>query len=189
MPTRSYKSIRRILRITEVTLLTLMGIVININAAHANSANEPLEPIPLEKSLVELYGLTPNTAQTQWVTITLPSQGQHRFTKLSLTEQTPTAPPLAFDLPNIRAFIGPATAPGTAIALAPAWIDETGTLWIEFNTPLPANTTLTLALATPTVSPGTPPPVAAAPSVYGVAAYPALSPSAPIFAGEVTLLK
>ncbi|MBE9013544.1 DUF2808 domain-containing protein [Pseudanabaenaceae cyanobacterium LEGE 13415] len=73
-------------------------------------------------------------------TMTLPKRSGSRFTKLSfsLTNADQTVP-LPLDLKNTIAQSGK-----NAIALKRTFIDETGTLWVEFDSPLPENTTLTV---------------------------------------------
>lgn len=59
----------------------------------------------------------------------------------------------------------------TAIVPKSTFIDETGTLWVEFNSPVPANTALTVIFKTQQ-------PLASGQYRYQIAAYPANGASA-----------
>jgi hypothetical protein len=85
--------------------------------------------------------------------------------------------PVNLNLSATAAFIGTSNA-GEAIAVKDTWIDETGTVWIEFNSPLATKTTLTVVFKTQQ-------PLAVGQYAYSIAAYSKLS--APIFVDDGTL--
>ena len=127
---------------------------------------------PFDHSLLASVTVTSDRAQTgdtHLFTMTLPERAGKRFTKLSFSfteqNQTKTVAPLRFDLASTRAVMGSATVEGQAIAIKDTWIDETGVLWVEFKSPMPPKTQLTLALKTLKSSP-------VATYDYGIAAYP-----------------
>jgi hypothetical protein len=84
---------------------------------------------------------------------------------------------LQFDLASTKAFMG--TSGGRAIA-AEAWIDETGTFWIEFDSAVPAGTQLTVAFKGKNPSSGKF-------HEYGIAAYTATETPMAIFVGNGTV--
>ncbi|MBD2020552.1 DUF2808 domain-containing protein [Leptolyngbya sp. FACHB-36] len=116
------------------------------------------------------------TNNTYYFTVTLPERAGRGFTRLSFSEQTDAAP-VWFDLPNVRAFVGTPNATGRTIN-SDAWIDETGTIWVEFKPSVPAKTTVTVALKTRK------PPTASFYD-YGIAAYP--EKGAAVYVGNGTL--
>lgn len=117
---------------------------------------------------------------THFFTMTMPERAGKRFTRLSFSfteqNQAKTVAPIRFNLASTRAFNGIPGAEGRAIGIKDTWIDETGIVWVEFNTPVPPKTKLTLALKTLQASP-------ANTYEYGIAAYPDTRFSA-VFVGD-----
>ncbi len=115
-------------------------------------------------------------------TMTLPQTGSH-FAKLSFSFTKPdrdhTIVPVPLDLKGTRAFVGTSTM-GQAIGVKDTWIDETGTVWIELNSPVAAKTTLTVVLKPQKLLP-------AGQYVYGIAAYPDIKPGIPVFVDSGTV--
>lgn len=112
-------------------------------------------------------------------TMTLPDHTAKGFAKLSFSEQTAAAP-VWFNLKQTQAFVGTPNAPRQAIDVADAWVDETGTIWVEFNPSLPPKTTLTVTFK-PQKQPS------ARTYNYGIAAYPQAVRSVPVYVGNQTL--
>jgi hypothetical protein len=117
--------------------------------------------------------------RTYSLTIALPARTGASFNKLSFTERQPDqgTEPIRFDLPATEVFIG---TPSDRPIESEAWVDETGTFWIEFNPPVAAGTTLTVVLKLQNL-----------PSEesyeYGFAAYPATENSVAVYVGDRTL--
>lgn len=118
---------------------------------------------------------------TYFLTMTLPNRAGKQFDRVSFTDPNlgNGTTPIQFNLPKTQAFTGTPRAMGRAIRLDGAWIDETGTIWVEFNPSLPAATTLTVALDVKKLPPR-------ASQGYAIAAYPANNNAAPLFVGEAT---
>jgi Protein of unknown function (DUF2808) len=117
-----------------------------------------------------------------YLTFTLPEKAGRRFASVSLSEQTQGqgAPTLQFDLPKTTGFIGTPNAKGKAIAIKNAAVDETGTIWVEFNPAIPPKTTLTLAFKSrQSISKNT--------RQVGIAAYPDVDYPVAIFVGNQPL--
>lgn len=120
------------------------------------------------------------TDRTYFFSMQLPNRARRGFTQLSFTElsQTQAANFIQFDLSQTKAFAGTPDAMGRPIGIASTWVDETGTIWLEFDAPVPSNTVLTVAFQ-----------ANKAPSAqayeYGIAAYPeAKRPIGAVFVGN-----
>lgn len=171
-------------KLNYILLLVISPVLLSALTAMAVS-NKSVAPVE-RSSLLASVNVTSDRPQadgsTHFFTMTMPERTGKRFTKLSFSfteqNQDQTVAPLRFDLASTKAFIGSANAGGRAIAIKDAWIDETGVFWVEFNTPVPPKTKLTLALKTLKASP-------AATYGYGIAAYPDKFPA--IFVGDGTL--
>ncbi len=124
---------------------------------------------------------SPATGNIYYFTMFLPERTGKRFTRLSFsfTEQSrdKAVAVIPFDLSSARALVGKPGAFGREIRLKGAWIDETGTLWVEFGQPIPSNTTLTVALRVQQTN-------SKESYEYGVAAYPDSEKPVPIFVGN-----
>lgn len=114
----------------------------------------------------------------------LPARTGETFSMLSISLQArdPKARPIPFDVKTARAAATTPNGQQQAISIRQTWIDETGTLWLEFQPSLPPKTQLTLSLQ---------PHQLAAQTVYeyGIAAYADSEYPAAIFvdSGTVTL--
>jgi hypothetical protein len=121
--------------------------------------------------------------RTYFFTMQLPERAGKGFTQLSFTEQTQTQGSnfIQFDLAQTKAFTGTPNAIGRPIGIKSTWVDETGTIWVEFNSALPPSTTLTVVFQAQKS------PVAKS-YEYGIAAYPeAKQPVAAVYVGNGTL--
>jgi hypothetical protein len=143
-------------------------------------------PMPSAAALVELdraIAASPTTQRTIYtVTLRLPARSQQRFAKISLTDKNldQGLPPMQFDLNQTQLFLGAPGQGGNTVQVTGAWVDETGTIWVEFNPALPGQTNLTLLLHGSTASP-------TARHDYGIAAYPEVPRPVAIFVEDVTL--
>lgn len=120
------------------------------------------------------------TENLYYFTVVMPEHSQ-QFSKLSFSDlnQDASTIPMRFDLINAQAFAGTPETIGQAIA-SDAWMDETGTFWIEFNPSVASGTTLTVALKAPK-------PTAGRTYEYGIAAYTATKTPTAILVGNRTL--
>jgi hypothetical protein len=82
-------------------------------------------------------------------TLVMPERAGEKFSMLSISLQARKAGalPIPFDIKTAQAFVGGSNGQRQAIAIQQTWIDETGTLWLEFKPSLPPKTKLTLSLA------------------------------------------
>jgi len=171
-------------KLNYILLLVISPVLLTALTALAVS-NKSVAPVE-RSSLLASVAVTSDRPQadgsTHFFTMTMPDRVGKRFTKLSFSfteqNQDQTVAPLRFDLASTKVFTGSANPRGRAIAIKDVWIDETGVFWVEFNTPVPPKTKLTLALKTLKASP-------AATYGYGIAAYPDKFPA--IFVGDGTL--
>lgn len=104
-----------------------------------------------------------------------------RFSKISLTEQSQESEVNLshLDLMSTTAFAGTPEAIGQTINTE-TWVDETGTVWVEFNPALSPGTQLTVAFKEKNPSAGKS-------YEYGIAAYPVAENSTAVFVGNETL--
>jgi Protein of unknown function (DUF2808) len=118
---------------------------------------------------------------TVYFTMILPGRNGQQFNKASLTEQTlyPGMNAVQFNLSEPTVFLGTPAAMGPSIE-ANGSIDETGTLWVEWDSPVAANTPLTVALKLRRQ------PFAGS-YEYATAVYPNTKPAVAVFAGDGTL--
>ncbi len=135
----------------------------------------------LAKVIVTNKGLD-DRDRAYYFTMTLPEQYGNRFAKISLTEKNLTKGKalLQFDLPATQAFWGTPTAQGRPISIADTWVDETGTMWLEFNPAILPKSTFTLVFKPQAFSPK-------GIHEYGIAAYPDTQYPIPVFVGNGTL--
>jgi hypothetical protein len=126
------------------------------------------------------------SGDTYSFTMTLPSKSRSPFTKLSFSltniDRGNAIVPIPFDYPKTTALVGTPNAPKDAIAVKYASIDEAGTLWVEFNSPVPANTTLTVVFKARQ-------PLLAGQYAYSIAAYPQNSSASGVFVGDGTVVE
>ncbi len=120
------------------------------------------------------------TDSLYYFTIAMPKHSE-QFSRLSFSDlkQDSSTIPMRFDLINAQAFVGTPEAIGRAITTE-AWMDETGTFWVEFNPSIPSGTTLTIALKAPK-------PLTGRSYEYGIAAYTATNTPTAVLVGNRTL--
>jgi hypothetical protein len=116
-----------------------------------------------------------------YFTLILPEQPQEGFSQLSFTElnRDRGADPIRFDFARTEAFIGTPDAIDRAVNTN-AWIDETGTFWVEVDPTVSPGTTLTVVFKAEK-------PPSGASYEYGVAAYPEHTNPVAVFVGNGTL--
>lgn len=171
-------------QIRQVLLLVANSVLLSAwtMTAAPSKGLTPFDRPPLLASVM-VTSDRPQVGSTHYFTMTMPDRAGKRFTKLSFsfTEQNrdKTVAPIRFDLASTKAFTGSPNAGRRAIGIKDTWVDETGVLWVEFNTSVPPKTQLMLALKTLKSSP-----VAA--YDYGIAAYPETKFPA-VFVGDGTL--
>ena len=165
-----------------IVMLVVNSVLLSawITTAAPNNDAKPFNQSPLLASVTVTSDRAQTGSNTHLFTMTLPEHTRTRFTKLSFSfteqNQAKTVAPLRFNLASTKAVIGSAKAEGQTIAIKDTWIDETGVLWVEFKSPIPPKTQLTLALETLKASP-------TATYDYGIAAYPEAKFSA-VFVGD-----
>ena len=115
--------------------------------------------------------------------MTLPKQPRSGFAKLSFSltkpDQEQTIVPIHLDLKSTTAFVGTPRL-RDAIEVKDAWIDETGVVWIEFNSPVAAKTPLTVVFKVRQ-------PLPAGQYIYSIAAYPNTKPAVAVFVDSGTV--
>ncbi|MBD2075718.1 DUF2808 domain-containing protein [Phormidium sp. FACHB-592] len=170
-------------RANSVLMLVAINVLLNAWTALAKPGNPVISFDRSRLTNEFVVSDRPIDSNTYALTMTLPKRVGKQFAKVSIsfTEQNrdKTIAPLQFDLPNIKAFAGAANKGRRAIAIQRTWIDETGSLWVQFKTPIPPQTKLTLALKLRQLP-------AAASYDYGIAAYPEPKAAAS-FVGDGTL--
>ncbi|MGG6264916.1 DUF2808 domain-containing protein [Leptolyngbya sp. AN03gr2] len=132
-------------------------------------------PALLPKAAEESSAIVNGTAYS--FKMTLPKRSRSRFTKLSFSLMNldrNSVVPLPLNLQNTIAQSGK-----SAIVLKGTFIDETGTLWVEFNSPLPENTPLTVIFKARE-------PLLAGRYSYSIAAYPEANSGSPQFVDDGT---
>jgi hypothetical protein len=109
-------------------------------------------------------GLATVTGDRYAFTMTLPKQGG-RFSRLSFSlarlDQENAIVPLPFDLKNTIARIDETST----LSIQQTSIDETGTVWVEFASPVPAQTMMTISFKARK-------PLSSGRYGYSIAAYP-----------------
>lgn len=113
--------------------------------------------------------------------MTLPKRSNSSFSRLSFSftksDQYNEVAPISLNSMATIAFVGNSNAPGATIAVESSWIDETGTVWVEFNSAVPPNTPLTVVFKTQK-------PLSAGLYQYSIAAYPTAKSSGAVFVGN-----
>lgn len=113
-------------------------------------------------------------------TMTLPRRSASRFTKLSFSlthlDRADTIVPLPLSLKETIAQVNTMNDRSQSIPVA-TFIDETGTVWVEFNSSLPANTMLTIVFKARK-------PLLAGKYAYQIAAYPEAMNASSAFVGD-----
>ncbi|KAM3108027.1 DUF2808 domain-containing protein [Phormidesmis sp. 146-33] len=113
--------------------------------------------------------------------MTLPKRSSSQFTKLSFSftkpEQDNEVAPIYLNSMETAAFVGNSDAPGAAIGIESTTIDETGTVLVEFNSPVPSNTPITVVFKPRK-------PLSAGLYQYSIAAYPTAQSYGAVFVGN-----
>jgi hypothetical protein len=126
----------------------------------------------------------PDRGTTHFFSMVLPQRARGPIAKLSFSFTKPNrdrdVAVLPFVLSQTQGFLGTPMASGQPVPIKDAWVDEIGTLWVEFTRPLPPNTRLTIGLQTSTLPSNTV-------VDYGIAAYPVARSSAAVLVGTGTL--
>ncbi|BAU10384.1 hypothetical protein LEP3755_08680 [Leptolyngbya sp. NIES-3755] len=144
---------------TLYQMQTVITLAIASTIVTASTVAQP--PAPLPKVAKESSVTVSRTAYS--FTMTLPRRSRSRFSKLSfslINLDRDSVVPLPLNLQSTIAQSGK-----SAIRLKGTFIDETGTLWVEFNSPVPQNTPLTVIFKTRE-------PLFAGRYRYSIAAYP-----------------
>lgn len=169
------------LRLILVSLVT--AVLLNSWALSTGSIAPAFNPgkTTLAKVTVTNSKAPTNRDRAYYFTMSLPEG--NRFAKLSLSEQNVSrgAALLQFNLPAAQAFLGTPTAKGRSLQIADTWVDETGTMWLEFKPALPPKATLTIVLRSQDSS-------AKGTHEYGVAAYPDTQYPIAVFVGNGTVI-
>jgi hypothetical protein len=162
------------------TLLVLSGLL-NADLAAAKPSKSMLETRPTATVLSQRPSAQ---GTTHFFSMVLPQRARSPIDKLSFSFTKPNrnrdVAVLPFVLSQTQGFLGTPMAGGQSIPIKQTWIDETGTLWVEFARPLPPNTRLTIGLRTPALPSSTV-------VDYGIAAYPTARSSAALLVGTGTL--
>jgi hypothetical protein len=178
-------------QINRVVTLTIATILFS-TAATAHS-HDPLKVAQDPYGSYGSYGETSTpqkqgnatvTGNTYSFTMTLPENPNSGFAKLSFSflNQNSEIIPIPFNLQDTTAQISKGAASKSAIDVKRAAVDETGTLWVEFNAPIPANATLTVTFKSQK-------PLSAGQYTYSVAGYTSTKPSRPVFVSDGTFMK
>lgn len=175
-------------RMSLILLLTLFAILLNDwLPTRVDSAVPEVHTVVLAQNQVKdrsaLSQPTDRPAQnrTYSLTVLLPEHREHRFSQLSLTAlEEPGTPSILFNLDKTRAYYGEPGKRGANVAVQRTWIDETGTLWVEFNPAIAPNTSITLIFDATDLTPGTP-------HQYGIAAYPDVPNGVAVWVGDEAL--
>jgi Protein of unknown function (DUF2808) len=124
------------------------------------------------------------TTNPVYFPLTLPNRANTRFARISFSFTDANSysgvAPIQFDLEQLQVFAGTPDQLGSAIEVQSSWIDEIGTLWIQFDRALAAKTNLTITLKTKKLPP-------TATYGYSVAAYSQKQPPSAVFVEDGTL--
>ena len=175
-------------KIHRVLMLTALSLVLSTGTAIAQSTT-----VDMLSSPIAAKGITAGASTDKFLTaaenpvyfpLTLPGRTNTRFAKVSFSFTDASlysgVAPIQFDLEQLQVFAGTPDQMGSAIAVQSSWIDETGTVWIQFDQALAAKTNLTITLKTKTLPP-------TATYGYSVAAYSQTQPPSAVFVEDGTL--
>ncbi len=175
-------------RMSLILLLTLFAILLNDwLPSRVDSAVPEVHTVVLAQnqgagdSSMSQPAARPTQNRSYSLTVLLPEHREHRFSQLSLTAmEEPGTPSILFNLDKTRAFYGEPGKRGADVTVQRTWIDETGTLWVEFNPAIAPNTSITLIFDATDLTPGTP-------HQYGIAAYPDTPNAVAVWVGNKAL--
>ncbi|NJR51095.1 MAG: DUF2808 domain-containing protein [Leptolyngbyaceae cyanobacterium CSU_1_3] len=125
---------------------------------------------------------TVSNENTYSFTMTLPEKAE-RFARLSFSLTQPdrnnAIVPMYLNLQRTSAFVGDYDTL-ESIGIKEALIDETGTIWVEFNSPMPPKAKVTVVFKAQQ-------PLSIGQYAYSIAAYPDTASPVPLFVGDGTL--
>lgn len=125
---------------TIYQMQTVITLAIASTIVTASTVAQSPAPITLPKVAKESSATVNGTAYS--FTMTLPPGSRSRFTRLSFSLTNLDRDSIVALPFNFRSTI--AQSGKSAIAVKETFVDETGTLWVEFDSPVPENTTLTV---------------------------------------------
>lgn len=117
-----------------------------------------------------------------YLTVAIPENAGQSLSKLSFTQEFSNEDtlPIQFDLAKTTAFVGTPEAMGNPVGAVNTALDETLTLWVEFDPSVAPGTTFTVALEPEQ-------PLASERYEFVITAYPDSEEPIPQFLGDVTL--
>ncbi|MDX2232318.1 MAG: DUF2808 domain-containing protein [Leptolyngbyaceae cyanobacterium bins.349] len=132
-------------RISVVLILSVIAIL-SSSWAVAEKKDDPIGRSPSPASVTPTRDRA--TSRAYRFSMVLPTRAGEQFSMVSLSLQSAKsgAMPIPFDVKTARAAIETANGQPHAIAIRQTWIDETGTLWLEFKPALAPQTRLTVSL-------------------------------------------
>jgi Protein of unknown function (DUF2808) len=165
-------------QIQEVLALVIVSTLLGASTTTAKSDNSILSNANVVSSKQDVATVDEDTYS---FTMTLPERTSNRFAKLSFSltkpDQYNEVAPIYLNLMATTAFAGKSNAMGEGIGVKRAWIDETGTVWVEFTRSLDPDTTLTVVFKTQK-------PLSEGLYQYSIAAYPDTKKSVAVFVGN-----
>ncbi len=175
-------------KIQRVLMLAALSCLLSTGSAIAQYVSIDYPALPIASKNITAGAVTDKflTAAENpvYFPLTLPDRTNTRFAKVSFSFTDANSysgvAPIQFDLERLQVFAGTPDRMGPAIEVQSSWIDETGTLWIQFDQALAAKTDLTITLKTKALPPT---------AIYGysVAAYSQTQPPRAIFVEDGTL--
>lgn len=174
--------------INQIQIVTAVAIASTmISGSTVAQSHVPLSvtaSIPSSSELAK-QSLAKVNGQSYSFAMVLPRRSESSFSKLSFSltnlDRGNTVVPLPLNLQNTLAQVGAVNAPKKAVTVKHAFIDETGTLWVEFNSPLPPKTPLTVVFKARK-------PLISGRYAYSIAAYPDGIFSRPTFVSDGTFV-
>ncbi|MGV0027191.1 DUF2808 domain-containing protein [Phormidesmis priestleyi] len=167
--------------ITWLMVSTILGISTAANAEQNMAANNGLAQRDFTVAAASKQDRAIVSEDTYSIAMTLPNRANNSFSRLSFSftkpDQENEVAPVYLNSMATTAFVGNSSEPGAAIAVESSWIDETGTVWVEFNSAVPANTPLTVVFKTRK-------PLSVGLYQYSIAAYPTAKSSGAVFVGN-----
>lgn len=131
-----------------ITIVTLSILAIALSPwAAAHKVSESVSDQPLVAASLSLNRDRSAANKPHVFAMVLPARTGAKFSMLSISLQAkdPKAIPVPFNVRTAQAAVIQANGQQRAIAIQQTWIDETGTLWVEFKPSLPPKTRLTLS--------------------------------------------
>ncbi|MER3432400.1 MAG: hypothetical protein C4288_02980 [Leptolyngbya sp. ERB_1_1] len=176
-------------QIQTVVTLAIASTLINVSTVAQShdpaSSTDSLNATLISRNYNNLAATTRSSATVNGnsysFTMTLPQRSGNRFAKLSFSltnlDRRNAIVPLPLNLRNTVAQVGT----GNTNQVKDTFIDETGTVWVEFNSPVPAKTMLTVTFKARK-------PLLAGRYSYSIAAYPEARRSGATFVSDGTFV-